>query len=71
VSFRIETHEQEFIDTLKNAIKTGDIIRTQITPNNLKQVFDKWVQMIGRKIKNVEKEHYALQELQKKFRLQL
>ncbi len=60
VSFKIETHEQEFIDTLKNAIKTGDIIRTQITPDNLKQVFDKWVQMIGQEIKNIEKEHYAL-----------
>jgi hypothetical protein len=60
VSFKIETHEQEFIETLKNAIKTGDIIRTQITPNNLKQVFDKWVQMIGREVKDVEKEHYAL-----------
>lgn len=41
VSFKIETHEEEFINTIKNAIKTGDIIRTQITPDNLKQVFDK------------------------------
>jgi len=41
VSFKIETHEEEFITTLKTAIKTGDIIRTQITPDNLKQVFDK------------------------------
>ncbi|MEO7313752.1 MAG: hypothetical protein ABIW47_01095, partial [Ginsengibacter sp.] len=32
VSFKIETHEEEFINTIKNAIKTGDIIRTQITP---------------------------------------
>ncbi|MEN9911568.1 MAG: hypothetical protein RI956_12, partial [Pseudomonadota bacterium] len=38
ISFRIETHEDEFIQTIKNAIKTGDIIRTAITPNNLKQV---------------------------------
>ncbi len=41
VSFKIETHEQEFISTIKNAILQGDIIRTQITPDNLKQVFDK------------------------------
>lgn len=47
VSFKIETHEEEFISTIKNAIKSGDIIRTQITPDNLKQVFDKWVLMIG------------------------
>ena len=43
VTFKIRTHEDEFIQTVKAAIKTGDIIRTQITPDNLKQVFDKWV----------------------------
>jgi hypothetical protein len=60
VSFKIETHEEEFISTIKNAIKNGDIIRTQITPDNLKQVFDKWVLMIGREIKGVAEEDYAL-----------
>ena len=60
VSFRIETHEEEFISTIKNAIKNGDIIRTQITPDNLKQVFDKWVLMIGREIKGVAEDDYAL-----------
>lgn len=60
VSFKIETHEEEFISTIKNAIKDGDIIRTQITPDNLKQVFDKWVVMVGREIKNVKDEDYAL-----------
>ncbi len=60
VSFKIETHEQEFIATIKNAIKNGDIIRTQITPDNLKQVFDKWVLMIGREIKDVTEDDYAL-----------
>ncbi len=60
VSFKIETHEQEFIETIRNAIKSGDIIRTQITPNNLKQVFDKWVLMIGNEINGVSKEDYAL-----------
>ncbi|MEI7508452.1 MAG: hypothetical protein WCJ62_03205 [Flavobacterium sp.] len=60
VSFKIETHEEEFISTIKNAIKTGDIIRTQITPDNLKQVFDKWVLMIGNEINNVAPEEYAL-----------
>ena len=60
VSFRIKTHEKEFIETIKNAIKEGDIIRTQITPSNLKQVFDKWVDMIGREIKGVKEEDYAL-----------
>jgi len=60
VSFRIDTHEEEFISTIKNAIKNGDIIRTQITPDNLKQVFDKWVVMIGREINGVAEEDYAL-----------
>jgi hypothetical protein len=50
VSFKIATHEDEFISTVKAAIKSGDIIRTPITPDNLKQVFDKWVEMIGREI---------------------
>lgn len=60
VSFKIETHEEEFISTIKNAIKNGDIIRTPITPDNLKQVFDKWVMMIGREIKGIAEEDYAL-----------
>ena len=60
VSFKIETHEQEFISTIKNAILQGDIIRTQITPDNLKQVFDKWVKMIGSEITGVSAEDYAL-----------
>ncbi len=60
VSFRINTHEEEFISTVKTAIKSGDIIRTQITPDNLKQVFDKWVVMIGHEIDGVNAEDYAL-----------
>ncbi|MEY3997041.1 MAG: hypothetical protein RL344_1384, partial [Pseudomonadota bacterium] len=39
---------------------TGDIIRTAITPNNLKQVFDKWIAMIGQEIQGVATEEYAL-----------
>lgn len=60
VSFKIETHEEEFISTIKNAIKKGDIIRTPITPDNLKQVFDKWVVMVGREIEGIKDEDYAL-----------
>jgi hypothetical protein len=56
VSFKISTHEKEFIETVKNAIRKGEIIRTQITPGNLKQVFDKWVQMIGNEIKDAPEE---------------
>lgn len=60
VSFRISSHEDEFISTVKAAIKSGDIIRTQITPDNLKQVFDKWVNMIGNEITGVNEDKYAL-----------
>ncbi len=63
VSFRIETHEEEFLKTFKDAIQKGEIIRIQITPDNLKQVFDKWVTMIGREIRNVPEDDYALFEL--------
>lgn len=60
VGFKISTHGDEFISTVKAAIKSGDIIRTQITPDNLKQVFDKWVDMIGREIKDVDEDNYNL-----------
>lgn len=60
VSYRIETHEREFIDAVKAAIKTGDIIRTEIKPANIKQVFDKWVEMVGKEIAGVPEEDYAL-----------
>ena len=60
MSFRIKTHEDEFISTVKAAIRSGDIIRTPITPDNLKQVFDKWVAMVGREIVGVSEEDYAL-----------
>ncbi len=60
VSYNIQTHEKEFIEAIRSAIQTGEIIRTQITPDNLKQVFDKWIDMIGKEIKNVDAEHYSL-----------
>ena len=60
ISYNIETHEDEFINTLKNAIQSGEILRTQITPDNLKQVFDKWVNMIGREIDGIDEDDYSL-----------
>jgi hypothetical protein len=60
VQFKIETQEEEFLNTVKMAIKSGEIIRTHITPDNLKQVFDKWVQMIGYELNDVKEEDYAL-----------
>lgn len=60
VSFKLATHEDEFISTVKAAIKSGNIIRTHITPDNLKQVFDKWVKMIGKELVGIVDEDYAL-----------
>ncbi len=60
VAFRLATNEAEFVQTLKTAIKSGDIIRTQITPANLRQVFDKWVQLIGHEIEESRAEDYTL-----------
>jgi hypothetical protein len=47
VVYDIASHEKEFIDAVTSAIKEGRIIRTPITPDNLRQVFDKWVDMVG------------------------
>lgn len=60
VAFQIETQSDEFIKTVKNAVKHNKIIRTQITPDNLKQVFDRWVDMIGREIGDLNTDEYSL-----------
>jgi hypothetical protein len=60
VVYRMESHEKEFIGTVKNAIKAGKLVRTPITPDNLRQVFDKWVAMIGRELEGVSEVDYVL-----------
>jgi hypothetical protein len=47
VLYEIENYEAEFIKATQDAISEGRIIRTPITPDNLRQVFDKWVAMVG------------------------
>lgn len=47
VLYEIGTYEAEFIKAAKDAVREGRIIRTPITPDNLRQVFDKWVAMVG------------------------
>lgn len=65
----IETHyvvydaahlETEFIKAATSAIREGRIIRTPITPDNLRQAFDKWVDMIGGELGEVNPTHYAV-----------
>lgn len=47
IIYEIDDYEMEFIKAAKEAVNEGRIIRTPITPDNLRQVFDKWVDMVG------------------------
>ncbi|WP_354323054.1 hypothetical protein [Porphyrobacter sp. MBR-155] len=47
ILYQIDGYEAEFIKAARDAVREGRIIRTPITPNNLRQVFDKWVAMVG------------------------
>lgn len=60
VVYDLKSHEKEFVQSVKSAIKAGKIIRTPITPDNLRQVFDKWVDMIGQELDGVAPADYAL-----------
>ena len=50
ILYRIDGYEAEFIKAAKDAVREGRIIRTPITPDNLRQVFDKWVAMVGEEL---------------------
>lgn len=60
VVYKISSHEKEFVAAVKHAIVAGKFVRTPITPDNLRQVFDRWVEMIGRELDGVEETDYAL-----------
>jgi hypothetical protein len=60
VEYHIAAHEKEFIKAVKSAIQSGSIIRTAITPDNLRQVFDKWVAMVGSELGAVDEPDYAV-----------
>jgi hypothetical protein len=60
VVYDIATHEEEFKKAVKAAIAEGKIIRTPITPDNLRQVFDRWVEMIGSELGDVDEADYAV-----------
>ncbi len=47
VEYTIAHDEAAFIKAVKDAIRERRIIRTPITPDNLRQVFDRWVDLIG------------------------
>ena len=49
-TYTIAQHENEFLTAIKSALSDGKIIKTQITPDNLRQVFNKWLDMVGREM---------------------
>ncbi len=60
VVYKLDSHEKEFVETIKTAIRAGKLVRTPITPANLRQVFDKWVEMVGREIEGISETDFAL-----------
>jgi len=60
VEYEIAHDEAAFISAVKNAIRERRIIRTPITPDNLRQVFDRWVDMIGSELGTVNPADYAV-----------
>ena len=60
VLYEIDDYEAEFIKATKDAVSEGRIIRTPITPDNLRQVFDKWVAMVGVELGVEDEADYAV-----------
>ena len=60
VEYEIAHDEAAFIRAVKDAIKQRRIIRTPITPDNLRQVFDRWVKMIGEELGVKAQADYAV-----------
>lgn len=59
-TWRIADHEASFIAAVKAAIRDGQIVRTPITPDNLRQVFDRWVTMVGGELGAVNPGDFAV-----------
>ncbi len=49
-TYTIATDERAFVAAVKGAISEGRIVRTPITRDNLRQVFNKWEEMVGREL---------------------
>jgi hypothetical protein len=60
VEYEIAHDEAAFIKAVRDAIRERRIIRTPITPDNLRQVFDRWVDMIGSELGMVNPADYAV-----------
>ena len=60
VEYTMAHDEAAFVKAVKDAIKERRIIRTPITPDNLRQVFDRWVAMVGVELGTVNPTDYAV-----------
>ena len=60
VEYTMAHDEAAFVTAVKDAIRERRIIRTPITPDNLRQVFDRWVSMIGSELGSVNPADYAV-----------
>lgn len=60
VEYEIAHDEESFINAVKDAIRERRIIRTPITPDNLRQVFDRWVDMVGSELGVKNQADYAV-----------
>ena len=60
VEYTIAHDEAAFIKAVKDAIRERRIIRTPITPDNLRQVFDRWVALVGSELGTVNPADYAV-----------
>lgn len=60
VEYEIAHDEAAFVKAVKDAIRERRIIRTAITPDNLRQVFDRWVELIGSELGTVNPADYAV-----------
>ena len=58
-TYPIATLAGEFADAVRGAVRDGEPIRIPITPDNLRQVFDKWVAMIGQELDVTNPVDYA------------
>lgn len=60
IEYEIAHDEAAFIKAVTDAIRQRRIIRTPITPDNLRQVFDRWVSMIGEELGVKAQADYAV-----------
>ncbi len=60
VEYEMAHDEAAFIKAVTEAIRERRIIRTAITPDNLRQVFDRWVDLIGGELGAVRPSDYAV-----------